>query len=133
MKTNRILFFALLAAISFSACKDDDEPSVQQRIQGVWTVDKIISHEVIAGVDTRDTTLGVSGDYVDFRSDNKAYSRISGIFYDTSAYAILGNNKILFEGDTLNIQTLTNSNLQFYGREDYSSTDYFENWIYLKK
>ncbi|MEI2747759.1 MAG: hypothetical protein V9E88_03230 [Ferruginibacter sp.] len=83
MKTNRILFFALLAAISFSACKDDDEPSVQQRIQGVWTVDKIISHEVIAGVDTRDTTLGVSGDYVDFRSDNKAYSRISGIFYDT--------------------------------------------------
>ncbi len=133
MKTNRILFFVLLAAISFSACKDDDEPTVQQRIQGVWTFDKTISREVIAGVETRDTTTGVSGDYVDFRSDNKAYSKIGGIFYDTANYSIVGSNKIVFDGDTLSIQSLTNNNLQFYGREDYSTTDYFENWIYLKK
>lgn len=133
MKTNRILFFALLAAISFSACKDDDEPTVQQRIQGVWTFDKNIDRNVIGGVESRDTTLGVSGDYVDFRTDNKVYSRFEGLYYDTANYSILSSDKIIIDGDTMTIQNLTNSSVQFYLREDVSATDYYETWFYLKK
>jgi hypothetical protein len=133
MKTNRILFFALLAAISFSACKDDDEPTVQQRLQGVWTFEKTIDHDVDGALDLRDTTYGVSGDYVDFRSDNKVYSRYAGLNYDTSNYSIVGSDKLVLDGDTLTIQSLTNNSAQFYSRVDSSATEYSESWIYLKK
>ena len=133
MKTKRILFLGLLAAVSFSACKDDDEPTVQQRLQGSWTFEKTIDRNVVAGVETRDTTYGASGDYVDFRSDNKVYSRYNGLIYDTANYSIVGSDKLVLDGDTLTIQSLTNNSAQFYSREDNPPSDYYETWIYLKK
>ncbi len=134
-------FFAL-AAILFTACKkSDDTPSTLQRLQAKWTFQKDYYHEVSGGVESRDTTTGTGAEYADFRTDGKVYSRYSATQYDTAAYSLLGDNKIVTTytyfgipyNDTVEIVTLTDNSLQVHSKYFDPAPDYYEDtYIYSK-
>ncbi|MEO6668203.1 MAG: hypothetical protein ABIN36_01930 [Ferruginibacter sp.] len=120
--------------ILLSACKKDDPaPTTAQRIQQIWTYEKTYGLNVEPGFPTvRDTTIGSSGDYVDFRTDNKAYSKVNG-YFDTLSYSIISDSKMILDGDSATIQILNDNQFQILTGEFISSTDYYEATIYLKK
>lgn len=131
-----ILFFGTIAiiAIVFSACKKDDPaPSTKERIQTKWVFEKTYSRAVIPFFgDIRDTIIGVAGDYVDFRTDNKVYSRISSVL-DTLNYSIVDDSKMIIDGDTATIQVINDTQFQLYSRSGNYPTAFEEATIYLKK
>lgn len=128
----------VLATLLFSACNKKDDATAQttlQKLQYKWTFDKEYDNSFYGGLNHRDTTLGVAGDYFDFRTDNKMYVKV-GAFPDTLSYSLIGDTKIVFTSggfhDTAVIQVLNATNLQFYG---YSGTpsSYDEYTDYLHK
>lgn len=138
MKTTlKLLIAVCVAGIFFSSCKKKDSTVFQttlQKLQYKWTFDKEYYHDVYPGTDFRDTTLGVAGDYFDFRTDNKAYLKV-GPYMDTSAYYLLGDTKIVFStfNDTIDIQVLNGTNLQMYNRSDYAPSSYDETTDFLHR
>ena len=138
------LFFSLAAvvAILFSACKkSSDSLTTLQRIQAKWAFQKEYYHDNYSGVDTRDTTYGVTGDYEDFRTDGKVYFK-SGIGLDTASYSLLGDTKIIMTysypgypsySDTANIIVLNDNQFQIYVKEFDPAPDYYEYTDYLTK
>lgn len=142
MKIQKLLSVVALAAILFTSCKKDGEtvtPTTLQKIQGTWTFQKEISHDFNSGVHYRDTTYGITGDYADFRTDGKVYSRFVG-GYDTASYSILGNNKLITSTgglypsrDTADITVLSNNQLQFYSKTFDPAPDYSESTIFFIK
>ncbi len=141
MKTiSKIVSATAIAAIIFVSCKKDDPTpaplTTQQQVQGIWTFEKSIDHSFNSGISVRDTTIGVPGEYLDFRADNKVYSYID-TDYDTASYSILNNNKVILNynfgyQDTLDIQALTSNRFQLYGKETFGA-DYYEFTLFLKK
>jgi hypothetical protein len=131
-----ILFFAVAAivSISFSACKKDKaEATTTQKIQTKWNFESEFYHSVQPGLpEYRDTLVGLVGEYADFRTDNKVYSYIDG-YYDTTTYSIVGDTKIVIDGDTNTIQTLNESKFTIYRKDITSTADYTELTINLKK
>lgn len=133
-----LYFFAVTIGFSIlmTSCKKDDETTTTQKIQARWNFQKQINYENDMGVIYRDTITGSAGDYVEFKTDGKVYSSISGITA-TSNYEVLGNNKVVTwlipsEKDTINIQTLTASQLILFGH--YEDPGYVsESTIYFTK
>ena len=133
-----ILFICsfVLSVLLFSACsksKSDDSPTTLQRLQAKWNYQKEYSHGYYSGVDSRDTTYATAGDYSDFRTDGKIYSKF-GIYYDTSSYSLLGDTKIIttytdmgvLYSDTANIIVLSDNQLQVYTKAFDPAPDYYE-------
>lgn len=144
MKTAKFLSVAAIAVLIFSACKKDSATSTStlQKLQAKWNFQKDYYHEHYTGTpDYRDTTYGQAGDYVDFRTDGKVYSRISGgAYYDTSNYALLGDSKIVISyggsspgSDTAEIQVLTDTQLQLHSKVYDPAPDYYEDTQYFTK
>lgn len=134
-KTTLFLTMAASAAILFSACKKDHAtvPTTAQRIQTKWTIDKIYSHGVETGYpEYTDTLTGGAGDYIDFRTDNKAYFNLNGD-KDTVIYSILSDSQMIIDGDTTAIQVLNDTRFQLYSKSVTSATNYYEYTTYLKK
>jgi hypothetical protein len=135
-----MLFLATVAifGILFSACKksDDTAKTTQQSLQGVWNFQKEYYHENYGGSEYRDTTIGVTGEYADFRTDGKIYISAS-TGNDTLSYSVLGNDKIVIAyssfNDTSTIQVLTDHALQLYTKEFDPSPDFYEYTTYYTK
>ncbi|MEN9339811.1 MAG: hypothetical protein RIQ62_1123 [Bacteroidota bacterium] len=135
----KITLTALSLFALLSACKKDDTTTntsltTQQKIQTKWNF--VANYDInylgqTTNVDFIDTINGAAGDYVDFKSNNKAYISVGGI-YDTIDYAILSDTKLLFDYDTFTINTLTLTNFQFT-YADRISADYYDNVIKLSR
>jgi hypothetical protein len=131
MKKIKLLSTAALAlVVLFSACKKDKDKTTQEKLQAKWNFNKEYSHSYYLGVDSRDTTYG-AGDYADFRGDGKVYTKF-GTSYDTTNYALLGDDKIIMTygtstlyHDTVHIQVLNDNSLQTYSKY-YSGVNFDE-------
>jgi hypothetical protein len=131
---------AILTGISFSSCKKDDAGrTTLQKLQGKWTFQKQYYHDNYSGVDYRDTTYGLAGDYFDFRTDGKVYIK-NATYFDTANYSLLGDTKIVAtyvgpspESDTLDIITLTDTECQLYSKIFDPAPDYYESTLFLTK
>jgi hypothetical protein len=133
-----------LTVLFFSACKkseDDVTITTLQKVQAKWSPDKEYYHENYSGVDYRDTTYGVVGDYIDYRTDGKVYYKI-GSYLDTASYSLLGDTKIITTwtnsgstpySDTADILVLDDHNFQTHVKEFDPAPDYYEYWDYLTK
>ncbi|MEX6688360.1 hypothetical protein QTN47_12680 [Danxiaibacter flavus] len=106
----------------YASCKKDDNPTTpsQSGITGKWTIESTHSKGISGGELFDTTILGTPGEYVDVRSDGKAYSYQKGL-YDTTSYKLLDNSRIVFldeedpsASDTAQIKTLTKNSLVIY-------------------
>ena len=59
----------ILTAISLVSCKKDDQ-SVKARIMGKWNVNKVEVTGYTGTEVSKNGTFGVTGDYMDFKSNN---------------------------------------------------------------
>lgn len=115
-----------LAILLFTNCKKSNAPetitSVQQKIKGKWQ----IGQETIIQVNkTRIQTMGIKGNTSNsytFTADS--VFRVSDFLISgNTTYTVISPNQIVFKSglffnnpDTLQIQTLTNSNCTLYAR-----------------
>lgn len=145
MKTKKIILFGTFAvAAVFSACKKDDPvKTTLQKLQAKWNFQVEYYHENYGGTSTYDTTYASpTGEYVDFRTDGKAYFKYNGANYDTTAYSLIGDSKIVLSSlpgslfpfsDTADIQVLTDNKLQVYNKEFDPAPDYYESTLVYTK
>lgn len=124
MKTNKIVMIVAVAAIAFSACKkdDDDSSTKSEMILGNWSPTDILLNgtslwELMDDCDKDDTyTFKADGSTLYDQGAQKCDPDDDQTEIDV--YKLLENDtKILFEGDTLDILTLTNSVLKVGGSE----------------
>lgn len=136
----KILFGLTIIGMLASCGKDSTTtttpPSSTTLLQNKWNVLSAQDIEYVgASTTVVDTVInyGVSGDYIQFNTNNTAYYRIAGSD-DTVSYNLISNTKLIFDGDTFAVNTLTASDLvlTYYGRE----TNPIHNWdnvLVLKK
>jgi hypothetical protein len=145
-KTKLALTALVLVVVLFSACSKDDatSPTFSQRVQKNWNFEKIAADDYFSGTHYYDTIYGMPGDYLDFRTDNKAYSKISypglGSEYDTLSYSIVGESQIVtwydtdpLDKDTINIETLTDNQFILSQRDNSVPPDYTDFRIFLNR
>lgn len=109
-----ILGLCLLALVSCQ--KDSPEPTTQQKISGVWKMEKAIDEyyrPVNTLIDTDETT-GRDGDAVEFKDNGVVYiySKIDGD--DQTTYEILSDNTIKIEDEIYTITKLTATELNLF-------------------
>ncbi len=83
------------------------------------------------GVETRDTTTYSGTDYADFKSNNTVFSSVGGDTA-TNSYRVIGDSRIIIDGDTSTIQALTNNVLTLYSKE-VDGNNYYEYTTTLKR
>jgi len=127
-----IIQLLFLYFLLFVSCKKNEDPSPVEKILGVWNFEKNVNFTALNGILNYDTVYAVMGDYLEFRSDAKVYSRISGV-YDTATYSFLGSNKIIFNIDTTSINELTDSKLTFGISRYNSALDFYESTSYFSR
>jgi hypothetical protein len=92
MKKLIIIITILICATGLFSCKNSVvNPSTS--ITGRWSIKVDSTTSGIGPVQNVQIYLGKSGDYFDFRSDNKLYIK-EGSTLDTLAYKIVSDNKI---------------------------------------
>lgn len=127
----KILFCIAIATVAFTACKKDkDKPA---SLVNKWSVVNTHIVEINNGLvfyDERYT--GVAADYLDFRNDNKLYSSIDGSS-DVVPYQLSGTDKVIIDGDTFTIQSLTLNSVRLYMREPATGNTYTEATVNLKR
>ncbi|MEO8771816.1 MAG: lipocalin family protein [Ferruginibacter sp.] len=144
MKKVKLFFLIGTCMITlFAACNkhngDNTSKTTLQKLQAKWVFQKEYYHEYSNPGDYRDTTIGVTGDYVDFRADGKAYYYVAGLLgSDTATYTLLNDSQVVLTfndgggtttfNDTATIQVLTDNALQLYvkTRTPAPSQDYYE-------
>ncbi len=136
----------LLINICIVACKK--EPSSYELLQGRWLAKNSVIKETDntsgSGV-IKDTTIYFTNqEYLNFLSDGKVIYHAGNDVYDTSTYAINGNNLTIFSrhstgGVTLydtsfvTVQTLTESSLILYEKEMLSANKFQESTFKLER
>lgn len=136
----KIITLSLIGMVAFTACNkkkttDITPLTTAQKVQNKWNL-VMVTDNVYTGTTTTldyiDTlALGVAGDYIEFKSDNKAYTSFTG-GKDTLPYTILSDNQMTLDGDTFAISTLTTSQFVLTFR-DRSTNPWYDNVISLKR
>lgn len=131
----RLMTFIALLTFYLTACKkSDNQPKTTiEKVQGKWSLQSEVLNEHLAGHDNITTTPGEANDIIDFRTDGKVYSVVTGI-QDTSTYALSGDTKIILDGtQSYDIKALTSSSFIIYNKEIYGTDEYDEITISLKR
>ncbi len=127
-----------LIVLCNTACKKTEtqqpQQSTLQRIQAKWQLQSWVENDHISGTDHITTITGNANDYIDFRTDGKVYSSISGNM-DVATYSLTGSDtKILIDGtDTYDIKTLTSNSFILYIKQLSGGSDFDETTISMKK
>ncbi len=127
-----------LAIIYLPACKKSSDAQPQQttlqKIQAKWQLQSLVENDHFSGTDHIITITGNANDYIDFRTDGKVYSSISGNM-DVATYSLTGSDtKILIDGtDTFDIKTLTSNSFILYIKQLSGGSDFDETTINMKK
>ena len=127
--------FAVVSIVAIWGCgKDSSTPA---SLIAKWNLSSVKYHSYTA---TRDTTVTVpaqTGDYLDFRTDNKLYISSDSLFggKDTSTYVISGNYLIVDGADTITIQNLTTKSVALFQKryDSIGSPYFFETTMNLTK
>jgi hypothetical protein len=132
------LGFGLLAS-----CKKEDTTSsnntstltTAQKIQNKWNFVSVMDYNYVGASTTLDyidtLAIGTAGDYLDFRTNNKVYISVSGEM-DTLDYSIVGDTKLIFDGEVYDITKLSTSDFVFTFSER-TDPPYYDNVIVLKR
>lgn len=128
------LFFSMVAlsALVYS-CKKDDDKSNAEKIQGKWNVMSVYYNDYYSSSNHRDTSTYATGTYTIEFTNNGKYIEKGATWSDTSGYKVEGSNLIVDTYDTLQIRTLTGSDLQLYNKYYYNTGSYYESTANLKK
>ena len=83
-----------------------------QKLQNKWKVKHIIDYNYTTPP-TNDTIIaGGAADYIDFKTDSKAYMYIGG-YYDTVSYSLMSDTQLQFDGDLFTISNLSSNDFKF--------------------
>lgn len=140
MKEKLLSFIILTIIVLVISCKKDEATNSSANtptIIGKWTYDNWVDWSTVTGSPIKkDTSFAHTGEYADFRTDGKVYSRNwhnSVYSYDTSNFVVKGTSLIVSypnagysKSDTAEIKTLTTSKLTLYGF--YSKSGVLEEW-----
>ncbi|MBK7763709.1 MAG: hypothetical protein IPI46_10110 [Bacteroidetes bacterium] len=136
----KILFSICIVSLMCACGKKSTTPSnsltTLQKLQNNWNLINISDIQYVGSSTTVIDTIinyGLSGDYVNFNSNGKAYYRIAGS-YDTVNYNLINDTQILFDGDTFTVNSLTTTDMvmTYYGRET-SPVNNWDNVLVLKR
>lgn len=125
----------MLCATVVSSCNDDDDNVVdttQNKIQHVWGVDSVTIRTVNGLIDNTIKADGGPNDKYDFRADGNLYFKL-GLLTDTVPYKVINSEKILIDGDTTTITTLTSTKFVAYKKDMTSPTEYVITTGYLRR
>lgn len=128
MKT-KIICSILIISMGFIACKKESAATKtnQEKLLGKWNLVSTVVNDYYNGASHVNSTLWPAGDYIDFRSNGKAYGHNSGS-HDTATYGFVNDNKLWIDdpGYVYDIKILTESDLQLYRKDIFSATEYSE-------
>lgn len=129
----KIIILTFIIAASMTACKKTEIPPPAPSLIGKWAVVNYQTKEWNNGtVVYDDNYVGTSADYMEFKSDNTISFFLDG-FGATVNYQLQPDNKVVINGDTYTIQSLTANNATLYLKTTYTSTNYDEEIINLKR
>lgn len=129
----KIIILTFIIAASMTACKKTETPPPAPSLIGKWAVVNYQTKEWNNGtVVYDDNYVGTSADYMEFKSDNTISFFLDG-FGATVNYQLQPDNKVVINGDTYTIQSLTANNATLYLKTPYTSTNYDEEIINLKR
>lgn len=137
MKQILKISFGLMLTLLFISCKKDKpkEITTQEKVLGKWNISKNYYIEHLNTDPKNYLIFYQSGDYYDFRSDNKLYTRELGR-NDTTGYIIDGTKitftKELFHAFSANVSDAASGGIQLYFISN-DGIDYNSNTIYLMK
>lgn len=121
---NATLLILLLAAVTFTGCKKDEEDQQKKNIVGKWFVKQIIEKEIVNGVTVdEDTDTDFGADYYfEFTTDGKMIENINGDQYP-GTYQVKENNRvaIAFQGeepDDYEIRKLNSTEMVLYVEDE---------------
>ena len=132
--TTAIFLFACIILLGTSCKKNDPAPpTTQSKIQAKWKIQSIVENDFYSG-SAHVITITGAADYADFRGDGKLYSYSQG-YYDTSAYSIISDTKMWIDvsTDVYDIQTLNDTQLKLYTKENTVPGEYTETTINCSK
>ncbi len=130
-----LMSLTIVFAFYLSACKKKDKQpqTTIEKIQGKWNLENETDNVHTGGQDNITNSPGGISDVVDFRTDGKVYSDVFGT-KDTSGYILSGDTKIVLDGtEIFDIKTLTSNSFIIYNKEIFSSDEYDEVTISLKR
>ncbi len=117
----KVLFLMITCAALFTACKKDKEKTTSEKVLGKWNVTNTVNNSFYNNTAHVTTQNGIAGDYADFRADGNVYSK-DGTYLDTAAYSITVDNKLVYDGETFDIRTLTDNQFVLYSKYVYPNT-----------
>jgi hypothetical protein len=127
----RILFLIAIATMAIAGCKKDKPKAAS--LVNKWSVTNTHIVEIVSGlVFYEERYTGVAADYLDFRNDNKLYSSIDGSS-EVVPYQLIGDDKVVIDGDTFVIQSLTFNSVKLYMRDPATRNTYVEATVNLKR
>ena len=128
----KIILYGLVLLTAVAACKKDEEEEAPA-IQGRWSIENYIEREFDNGQWVTDDTIpGFTTDFVEFQSNGKVIASVFGM-RDTSDYRVIPGNKLIMDGDTVEMRNLSSAKVTLYSKEVFSATNYSEVFINLKK
>jgi hypothetical protein len=143
-KMKKTLLILTLGFGLLASCKKEDSTTnsstttpltTAQKIQNKWNFVSVMDYNYVGASTTLDyidtLAIGTAGDYLDFRTNNKVYISVSGQM-DTLDYSIVGDTKLIFDGDTYDITKLSTSDFVFTFSER-TDPPYYDNVIVLKR
>jgi hypothetical protein len=125
MKKSLFLSMLALSALVFS-CKKDDDKSPAELIVGKWNLVQWTDNDYYNNTNHRDTGNFQTGQYTrEFLSNGKVIDKYSSQT-DTSVYKIEGSKLIIDTYDTININSISGSDMQLYWKYSKTPTTYYE-------
>lgn len=122
------VLICLLAILSLASCKKEkNEKTTTEKILGKWNLSSREEIETINGQSEKDVYVGVAGEYVDFRSNNKVYVKEQGEAEENADYRVDNDKQITFTYDgtdhtVFTIKELNSNKLVLYSRQVISSS-----------
>ena len=132
-----LAFIGILASCGKDSTSTTTPPSSTALLQNKWNLISIQDIEYVgASTSIVDTVIsyGVTGDYIQFNANNIAYERIAA-GNDTLSYNLISDTKLVYNGDTFKVNTLTANDLvlTYYGRETTPTVHNWDNVLVLKR
>lgn len=132
-----LVFIGILASCGKDSTTTTTPPSTISLLQNKWNLMSIQDIEYVgASTSIIDTIInyGVPGDYIQFNANNIAYERIAA-GNDTLSYNLISDTKLVYNGDTFKVNTLTANDLvlTYYGRETTPTVHNWDNVLVLKR
>ncbi len=130
----KLLLFALLSAGLFSACKKKDEVVVKttaEKILGKWIVVTGTDNLYFNNTNHISTYSGTANDVDDFRTDGRVYE--GPTFTSSSPYSVISDSKVLINGISTDINSLTDAQLILHAKVPGTGTDFHEYTVTYKR